>query len=413
MTLIEFFDKVPLENIAGAMICKPERVIFIGDNGKQMERSIEVYQRILTHRGYNIEMIYRTVNKNKLDSILGVLEGIAQSYGDCVFDLTGGEDLLLVALGMIMNKYGNRVQCHRFNFRNSTLLDCDADGNLCSTQSFDISIEEFVIACGGKIVRGDDGFGGITTFEWSYDEEFCEDIEKMWQICRADARLWNCHLGTLGRLDELFGDDDTLSVCVEKSRATEIMKSKGYSFAFINGIMQALEHQGIISDFRHGEMICYTYKNDQIRRCLTVAGQVLELAMALRLKRLKEDSDTPLYHDIQVGVVMDWDGYRTDDIVRTVNEIDIIAMKDAIPIFISCKNGNFDVEELYKLNTVAERFGTQYVRKALIASELDKLGSKADFIRARAQDMKIKLIEDVDMMSDAKLEKILYSLWRS
>ena len=86
-------------------------------------------------------------------------------------------------------------------------------------------------------------------------------------------------------------------------------------------------------------------------------------------------------------------------------------MKDSIPIFISCKNGNFDVDELYKLNTVAERFGSGYAKKVLIASELDKLGYKAEYIRARAEDMRIRLIEDVDRMEDAELDRLLRSLW--
>ena len=74
-----------------------------------------------------------------------------------------------------------------------------------------------------------------------------------------------------------------------------------------------------------------------------------------------------------------------------------------IPIFISCKNGQVLVEELYKLNTVAERFGGDYAKKILIVSDFDKI----DAIKTRADEMNIKLIANFD---DKKLEKELKNL---
>ncbi len=40
MTIIEFYDKNAIENIAGALLCAPERVIFVGDKHKKMEKSM-------------------------------------------------------------------------------------------------------------------------------------------------------------------------------------------------------------------------------------------------------------------------------------------------------------------------------------------------------------------------------------
>jgi hypothetical protein len=70
-------------------------------------------------------------------------------------------------------------------------------------------------------------------------------------------------------------------------------------------------------------------------------------------------------------------------------------MRGMTPLFISCKNGNVSEEELYKLNTVAERFGGPYAKKMLIATDLDRKGSSANraFIQ-RAWDMDIFLVTD-------------------
>ena len=71
----------------------------------------------------------------------------------------------------------------------------------------------------------------------------------------------------------------------------------------------------------------------------------------------------------------------------------------------------FDVNELYKLNTVAEHFGGQYAKRVLIATELEKLGSRAEHIRARADDIGIRIVDEVDQASDSELDRILTSLW--
>ena len=126
---------------------------------------------------------------------------------------------------------------------------------------------------------------------------------------------------------------------------------------------------------------------------------------------LRDADGAPLYHDIRVGVVIDWDGDEEGDAIRTVNEIDVMAMKGAIPVFISCKNGDFDMEELYKLSTVADRFGGKLVKKVLVSTELDKLGGKADYLRARMEDMKIRRLENIDELSMAELDRQLKSLW--
>jgi hypothetical protein len=129
------------------------------------------------------------------------------------------------------------------------------------------------------------------------------------------------------------------------------------------------------------------------------------------MRSIKDKNGAPLYHDVKVGVVIDWDRAEEDEEYRTINEIDVVAMKGSIPIFISCKNGDFDANELYKLNTVAEHFGNKYSKKVLISTELDKLGEKSDYIRARMDDMGIRSVENVDEMNDSELERVLRSLW--
>jgi hypothetical protein len=44
---------------------------------------------------------------------------------------------------------------------------------------------------------------------------------------------------------------------------------------------------------------------------------------------------------------------------------------------------------------VAERFGGKYARKVLVATALDSLGETGKYIRQRAQDMNIRVVENL------------------
>ena len=408
MTIIEFYDKTSIENIAGALLCKPERMILIGDKRKKLERCQTLYQRILSGRGIETEISYLLANRNNLQNIVEVLTHVVEAYENCIFDLTGGDELYLVAVGIIMNTFPDKVQCHRFNFNNETLIDCDSDGVVCAKGSFDISVEENVNIYGGEIVTAPEN--GIHTYSWKFTDDFVQDVEIVWDICRKNARLWNAQIGTLGAACNLFGTCDHLNISFDKELAVSAFKQQNIKFVCVEWILRELEKHGLIYSLVLQDTISFTFKNEQIKRCLTVAGQVLELVVAIKMRALRDKDGEPLYHDIRVGVVIDWDSADEDDAYRTINEIDVFAMKGSIPIFISCKNGNFDANELYKLNTVAEQFGGKYAKKILVATELDKLGDKVGYLRTRMEDMRIRCIEDADEMSDKEFEKILKSL---
>ena len=90
-----------------------------------------------------------------------------------------------------------------------------------------------------------------------------------------------------------------------------------------------------------------------------------------------------------------------------------IAMKDAIPIFISCKTGTYDANEIYKLHTVSEHFGNKYAKCAIISASADAIGERLPFLKARAKEMNIEIIENVDMMDDKDLNKTLENLYKN
>jgi hypothetical protein len=80
-------------------------------------------------------------------------------------------------------------------------------------------------------------------------------------------------------------------------------------------------------------------------------------------------------------------------------------MNGAIPLFVSCKNGDFDVDELYKLNTVTEYFGAPYAKMALVAANMSLLGDRAEYLKSRMSNLGIRYISNAEELDFAEFEK--------
>ncbi|MGN0502007.1 MAG: hypothetical protein ACI4HN_03685, partial [Ruminococcus sp.] len=75
-------------------------------------------------KNLNTEFHFCSVSRNNLSGIISSLSKIIENEEECIFDLDGGEDLYLVAVGILSQKYGSKVQMHRYNVRNGMLTDC-------------------------------------------------------------------------------------------------------------------------------------------------------------------------------------------------------------------------------------------------------------------------------------------------
>ena len=152
MTAIEFFDRTPIENVVSSLTTIPDKIIFIGD-GKVMRKFDHIYRSFLERRGLSIEIAYRNIKKNDINDIVTVLSEIVEAEDQCVFDLTGGDDLVLVAMGIVYQKYSDKnIQMQRFNVRNGIVTDCDNDGTIIYSGTPEVSVEEKIMIHGG-IVR--------------------------------------------------------------------------------------------------------------------------------------------------------------------------------------------------------------------------------------------------------------------
>ena len=98
MTIVEFFDREMLENIIGTLMFQPERVVLFGRDLKKLAAFQKNMAQVLANKNIHTKILIESVNTTEYASVVKKLNGFIDAYPDCVFDLTGGEELILVAM---------------------------------------------------------------------------------------------------------------------------------------------------------------------------------------------------------------------------------------------------------------------------------------------------------------------------
>lgn len=398
MTLVEFYAKTPIENMVGCFALNPDKVIFLCD-GRNAKKSIEAY-KVLAKR-MNYDTVFETVSakQNCLADLVERLSEIVKVEKNCIFDLAGGDELALVATGIVYERYKDvfELQMQKYNFGSFKMLDCDGDGNAPSVpDNLVLSVDENIELHHGTAVK--------KTLPHTFSDE---DVSLLWKLCKRNPYRWNKNTAKLSSLLSVCSSYDN-GLCARASAVDAVRKLPDFYAALeaLTPFLTDLTDKGLVSFARdlNGEF-SLRFKNNTVKKCLQKAGTVLELKV-LSLAASARINSVPAFNDCASGVVVDWDGKTAKNgavFDGTVNEIDLILMKRLTPIFISCKNGGVDEGELYKLAVVAEKFGSKYAKKVLIVSCFSKRGQGLKYFLERAKDFGIVVISDAHKLTDAQL----------
>ena len=429
MTIVELLDEKPINNVIGALEFRPDKLVYVGNLSENTfaRKKLPVLKNFFREKSMeNIEIEYRNVSKESLAGMIKTLEDIYEQNCDCKFhvEITGGDDLLLVALGVLCQRHPS-IELYRFSsrLRNLRPFTLEGDGKnraiTCSN-----SVEENLILHGASAVSSNGS--NVVENGFRFDLAFIGDVGSMWEVCsrgigkNADdfaPKKWNKITNMLAALECAAADRDGDHCFRVSKKYMEYFKRENDVFLLGEYLIE-LEFRKLVSVSEDDEYLTYDFKNAQVKECLTKAGTILELKTFLVCCQLLGQGKG----DCRTGVTIDWDGkedlaaehkflYDQDDptsTVDTINEVDVMATYGLIPYFISCKNGSFTAEELYKLYVVGEIFGRGYGKKIIVATDMDRaLGDSCLAIRQRAQDMGITIISDVHRMDDSELETVL------
>lgn len=432
MTIVELFDDKPINNIVGALAFSPEKIIYVGGISKKQFNSKKkpVLEKYLWNKSLGgIEIEYMQVNRSSLSDIVLKLEFIYSTNTDLRFhvEVTGGEDLILIALGILCERHPE-IELYQISSKLRTIRSYSLSGD--DGESLDVAcsnmVRENLFLHGASIVHanGDDVLAG--GFRWTPD--FLQDISVMWKIMcdgvdfRRDNRQsgpnqWNRVTAILAEIDKEFaGRMDANTIEIDKHYYNNVL-SQYYDVDLLYSYLNSFVRKGLIERRKEPQREIYRFKNDQIRLCLTKSGLLLELKVYLICSELVRRRGG----DCLTSVTIDWDGddnlgktdkYLSDpddpdSVINTINEVDVVCTCGLVPYFISCKNGKFTSDELFKLSSVAEQFGKGYGRKIIVATNLSSaLQQSKNLILQRAADMGITIIDNVSEYSDEELCRI-------
>ena len=78
MTVVEFFEKSPFENMVSCLTIKPKKLIFLGDK-PQMAKTISTYEKFLASKYQNTKIVPLNIDKNNLQNIVATLVNIIKT----------------------------------------------------------------------------------------------------------------------------------------------------------------------------------------------------------------------------------------------------------------------------------------------------------------------------------------------
>ena len=364
-TNIEFFDVEPLENIMTCLNFQMDRVIFFGYSDVMTREKISDTRKALKKIcGIEdvefIEASRKDLNRN-LEILKNTVKKEIKAGNQCFFDLTGGKDLLMVAMGML----SGQMFCpmHRFNMRSGKLRilnpkEGTSIEECVQPRKISLTLDDIIGVYGGMI-----SYREQKEFKTKLEEEgFKKATKAMWKIAMDSQKKWN-GLSSVFRGCTNYENEDRQVVVSEAILRTmignEFEPDKVENFY---SYLQKLVPIGAIKGLSKQQgNIVFTYASEALRDVLLDAGSLLEIMTYYYM------TETGSYSDARIGVHIDWDGVYTGSDVK--NEIDVMLLDDYRPVFISCKNGKADQMALYELHTVADRFAGKYGKKILMTSQ--------------------------------------------
>jgi len=359
---IEFFDEEPIENVITNLNYEVDKTIFFGyeEFMRPYRHSVE---RFLRKDCGVQEVEFYPVVRDDLSAIMDVISQVVQKekeQGNRVyFDLTGGESLLLVAFGILSQNF--EAPMYMYDIPKNELKEFCCVGNALSSvakkRPLHINLDQFVSLYNGMInYRQKKMFKELSVNEGA-------DIENLWKLSREFDDKW-VHYSSLFRK---FPPDSNLTVKVEREEfQAEFRRHKrAGNIKDFHKFMHACSHMGFVKLYAAGRNgYHFVYKNSAIKQMIWDSGSILEMYTYL-LESRKEDME-----DCRVGVHIDWDGvFQQDGNPDVLNEIDVMSIRNNLPVFISCKIGSVDQMALYELETVANRFGGKYAKKVLATAQ--------------------------------------------
>ena len=380
-TLIELFDKHPIANVLGTEMFRPERTVFLCD--KEISENHALQQKLKNYfnqRGLGTQILFRETATLNAASVKRALENVVKQYPDCALDISGGSDAALFAGGLLCAE--QPLPVFTYSRKRNTFFDIQnapfAHNVRCDVL---LSAPDCFAAAGGSVRQG--------RVDNTVLEQYTEQIDGLFALFLKNRRQWQKLVSYLQRVSPT-SREGMISLFVDAP--WQVKGDRGMLTANEEALRDLAEF-GFLRELEllPEERVCFSFADGQIRTWLRDVGSVLELYVWKACVR------SGSYQDVRVSVVVDWEGQNTRDGVS--NEIDVVAVRGIMPVFISCKTSEIHTEALNELAILRDRFGGEVSRAIIVSAE-----RASTVTRNRAAELDIEVI-DLDELDPEQLSK--------
>ena len=351
-TLIELYDERAIENILAPDMFHPRRIIYLcprevlRDHTRQ-QKLAAFYRK----RGWEPELIFVGTSLFEADRILRQLFTIEEKYPDCAIDVTGGSDAALFAAGMFAARKG--VPAFTYSRRKNRFYDISgadfADDLYCDLT---YSIEDFFLMAGGTLLPGRVDNHILSQYLPYFDPFFSCFLRFRHEWPTIISYIQRISPAEYGQIPPL---DITGSYTVKGERGSRNSANED--------ALQELAQIGFIQDLTiiPDQQVSFRFRDVHTRAWLRDVGSVLELYT------YKSCMDAAIFHDVISSAVVRWDDVLGHGSV--LNEIDVMAARGVIPLFLSCKACDIKTEALNELAILRDRFGGKGAKAVIVTTE--------------------------------------------
>jgi len=367
-TLIELYDRSPINNVLSTLMFRPEEMILIcppevGEN-REFRQAL---RRFFEYMHCPVRLTF--VQVSLLDALKTekVLREILASHSDCAIDISGGTDASLFAAGACSGEVPvftySRKKNSFFEIKNAPFAR-----NLPCTVRLDVA--SCLMMAGGSLLPGRED---NATLLGRVDQ-----IDRLFQIYSQFRREWNRQISYIQTIS-------SSEPGVLEAEGALQEKAGGRQAQANLALFRKLEAAELISDLHCTEnRIRFRFPNERVRFWLRDIGAVLELQV------YRACHAAGCFDDVVLSAVVNWQSGRLQhDSVS--NEIDVMAVQGVRPVFISCKTCEVHTEALNELAVLRDRFGGENARAILVTSGI--VARQRASTRMRAVKLGIELIE--------------------
>lgn len=400
-TLIELYDERPFENVLSTEMFHPERTVFLCPSKVAQNKGLqEKLRAYFAHRGLNTELVFQESSIYRTDKLRKQLKTLTETYEDCALDITGGTDAALFAGGQVSTEaelavftYSRKQNCF-FDIVNAPFkesLPCNIN----------YKVEDFFMMAGGDMRTGRVDNGVL--------QKYFPVIDPFFDVFLTHRKKWNNFVTYIQRVSQQpkneakNGEAGKVKVPVSLHVEADytVKGNFGKKINADEAILRDLEKIGMIRGLKiqKGNSVTFDFADEQIRTWLRDVGSVLEVYV------YKQCQDTGIFNDVHTSAVVDWDKDVHQDGVS--NEIDVMAVKGVLPLFISCKVCDISTEALNELAILKDRFGGLGARAMIVSAEECRA-----ITRHRASGLDIEVV-DLEDLKKGNIKEHLISLMKN